>query len=357
MKIRKIVTAVDSYKGCLSSAEANEAVRNAIISCAPETNLQSFTVSDGGEGWLDAFGNVSDNSETVTMQLHDPLMRLIKAKYLKNGDKAIIETAQAAGLELIEEEQRNPMRTTSYGVGEMIAHALLNGCRQLIVGLGGSAVSDAGIGMIKALVKLLAPHDGKFSDIDIIKDCKVTIASDVENPLCGQNGAAYVFGRQKGATEDMLAALDERARLFAEISARHFGYDRSEGKGAGAAGGLGYAFMEYMNAKYVSGAELLLDAIGFDEAIKDADAVITGEGHSDKQTLMGKLPCSILHRARKHYVPVWLISGKISDKEKLLKNGFDKALAVSPDSITTEEAMKKNVAKANIEKTVRELLS
>lgn len=210
-------------------------------------------------------------------------------------------------------------------------------------------MSDAGIGMLEALTDAF----GKGGTIDdalagVLKDCKFTLASDVRNPLYGENGAARVFGRQKGATEEMVDALDAKARRFADFSARHFGFDRSQDAGAGAAGGLGYAFLQYLNAKAQSGADLLLDLIGFDSIIADADVVITGEGHADRQTLMGKLPERILQRAKKHAVPVWLMAGQVSDKEALLDAGFSTVESITPEGMPVKEAMKPEVTRENI---------
>ena len=206
------------------------------------------------------------------------------------------------------------------------------------MGLGGSATSDAGMGMLQAL------------DVKETGDVRFTIASDVKNPLCGEHGAAYVFAPQKGATPDMVKQLDERARKFAEVSAKHLGYDRSESEGAGAAGRLGYAFLQYMNAECKPGIELLLDTIRFREMVKDADLVITGEGSADRQTLMGKLPMGILKQSG--HVPVCLIAGRISDKQELLKAGFARVECINPEGISLEEAMRKEVAIQNIIKTV-----
>ncbi len=188
----------------------------------------------------------------------------------------------------------------------------------------------------------------------IRKECTFVLASDVTNPLCGEKGAAYVFAPQKGADAEMVEALDERAKRFAEISARHFSYDRSNTPGAGAAGGLGYAFLQYFNAEFHSGADLLLEAVHFDELLRDADLVITGEGHSDKQTLMGKLPQRILEHVKDK--KVWLISGGVSDEQVLLDAGFDRVVAVTPKTMPLEEAMKPEVARENIIKVIRELM-
>lgn len=346
--MKKIIIACDSYKGCLTSKEVNEAVAKGVTSeerrvkKSNASEVVTLEMSDGGEGMLDAF-LAAMKGERVTIHAHDALMRWIEADYGIVKDTAIIEIAQAAGLAFIELEQRNPMKATSWGVGELVLHAYRHGARHFIVGLGGSATSDCGIGMLKAM-----GDDWK----KIRKECTFVLASDVTNPLCGENGAAHVFAPQKGADAEMVEILDERAKRFAEISARHFSYDRSNTPGAGAAGGLGYAFLQYFNAEFHSGAELLLEAVHFDELLKDAALVITGEGHSDKQTLMGKLPQRILEHSLKFGCKVWLVSGGISDKQALLDAGFDQIFTVTPVDMPLQEAMKPEVAQENIVKAI-----
>ena len=356
VKKKKIIIACDSYKGCLSSREVNEAIASEVKewnaddaspeikkldSDAASPEIITLEMSDGGEGMLDAFLSAM-KGERVRIHAHDALMRWIEAEYGIVDDTAIIEIAQTAGLALIEPEQRNPMKATSWGVGEMIMNAYRRGVRRFIVGLGGSATSDCGIGMLKAM-----GDDWK----KIRQECSFVLASDVTNPLCGENGAAHVFAPQKGADAKMVQMLDDRARKFAEVSAKHFGYDRSEAPGAGAAGGLGYAFLQYFNAEARPGAELLLDEIGFDTLIQNADLVITGEGHSDKQTLMGKLPQRILEHGANQ--KIWLVSGGVSDRQAMLDAGFDRVIQVTPDSMPLEEAMKPDVARNNIIKAIR----
>jgi len=372
VKKKKIIIACDSYKGCLSSREVNEAIASGVKEwnaedASPEIKKLSpdyaipemkkmnsddaspeiitLEMSDGGEGMLNAFLSAM-KGERVRIHAHDALMRWIEAEYGIVDDTAIIEIAQTAGLALIEPEQRNPMKATSWGVGEMIMNAYRRGVRHFIVGLGGSATSDCGIGMLKAM-----GDDRK----KIRQECSFVLASDVTNPLCGENGAAYVFAPQKGADAKMVQMLDDRARKFAEVSAKH---------------------LQYFNAEARPGAELLLDEIGFDALIQDADLVITGEGHSDKQTLMGKLPQRILEHVLKckksdkshvacsqlagdckspdsSFPLVWLVSGGVSDRQAMLDAGFDRVIQITPDSMPLEEAMKPGVARNNIIKAIR----
>ena len=336
-----IIVAIDSFKGCLTSMEANHAAAEGIRRVLPDAEIVQVPVSDGGEGFLEAF-HAAIGGELVEVTVRDPLMRPIKAKYLLKGETAVIEMAQASGLTLLTNEERNPMVATSYGTGQLVADAVRKGAKHVIVGLGGSATSDAGMGMLQALKENLPPKDVRF-----------TIASDVKNPLYGENGAAQVFAPQKGATADDVLQLDERARKFAEDSARHFGYDRSQEEGAGAAGGLGYAFLQYLDADCKPGIQLLLETIHFDEMVKGANLIITGEGAADRQTLMGKLPMGILQQSAG--VPVCLIAGRIKNQEELLKAGFARVACINPDGITLEEAMRKEVAKRNISDTVSRL--
>lgn len=411
----KIIVAIDSFKGCLTSAEANRAAVEGILARMPEAEVLSIPVSDGGEGWLEAFrsptlspvgrgtsptptipsreGNPTptlpsrEGSPTpalpsregvlVEVDVRDSLMRHISAPYLVIGDTAVIEMAKASGLMLLHEEERNPMIATSYGTGQLVADAVRRGCRHIIVGLGGSATSDCGIGMLRAIIDNFAKH-GSWDDVHELDAVHFTIATDVTNPLCGENGAAHVFAPQKFAAQrelddtdnnstehqqnrakltiaspEKIQLLDARAKRFAEVSARHFGYDCQNEPGAGAAGGLGYAFLQYMNAERRSGIDLLLDTIGFDRLLDDASLVVTGEGASDRQTLMGKVPYGILQRAKAHQVPVALIAGHIEDRQELLHAGFSQVVCINPPDLPTEEAMKPETAKRNIFDTMQ----
>lgn len=359
-KRNKVVIVCDSYKGCLTSREVNEAVAEGLRRVTASENHEmseeyanseyramsedcamgvvQIEMSDGGEGMLDAFLNAM-GGERVRFVAHDALMRSVEVEYGLMGDTAIVETAQAVGIARIEPEQRNPMRTTTYGVGEILMHAYRHGARRFVVGLGGSATSDCGIGMLRAM-----GDDWK----KLRADCSFTLASDVINPLCGTDGAAHVFAPQKGADAAMVEALDGRAQRFADACARHFGYDRSILPGAGAAGGLGYAFMQFFDANQQAGADMLLNLVGFDRLLRDARLVMTGEGHSDRQTLMGKLPMRVLHRAQRVGVSVWLVSGAVDSPSAMLAAGFSRVVAVTPQGLPLTEAMKADVAKRNI---------
>ena len=313
-------------------------------------------VSDGGEGFMEAF-RAAIGGEIVEVNVKDPLMRTIVAQYLVQGDTAVIEIAKASGLTLLSPEERNPMVATSYGTGQLVVDAVRRGCKRIIVGLGGSATSDCGIGLVRAISDSFAKH-GSWDDVRELDDVHFTIATDVTNPLCGENGAAHIFAPQKGASHDDVLALDARAKRFAEASAKHLGRDCQNMPGAGAAGGLGYAFLQYMNAECRSGIDLLLDTIHFDDLLQDADLVITGEGSADRQTLMGKLPFGILQRCRNvarnlqriqhHHIPVMLIAGRIADEQQLLDAGFSRVACINPPNLPLEIALQPATAKENI---------
>ena len=354
----KVILAIDSFKGCLTSTEANQAAAEGIRSIFPDAEIIEIPVSDGGEGFIDAF-HAAIGGKLVELAVKDPLMRPVTARYLLKGETAVIEIAQASGLTLLTKEERNPMVATSYGTGQMVAYAVRRGAKHVIVGLGGSATSDAGIGMLRALIDNFARHPGNpagkslgiWDDVEELRGVRFTIASDVNNPLCGIQGASRVFAPQKGATPEMVSQLDERARKFADISARHFGFDRSQNPGAGAAGGLGYAFMQYMDADYKSGIQLLLDTVRFSNIAKDADFIVTGEGSADRQTLMGKLPMGILEQSGT--VPVYLIAGRVNDRDALLQAGFERVECINPPGTPLEEVLQKEVAQRNIIKTLQ----
>lgn len=346
----KYLLAIDSFKGCLSSAEVEETIAEALRKQGAD--VTAIPLSDGGEGMLEAFTHAL-NGTLREVSVHDPLMRSLTARYGVTAEgMAIVETSQACGLTLMTEAERNPMIATTYGVGEMVAHAILSGCRQFIIGLGGSGTSECGIGMLQALTERLAGGRSFDAIRPLLEDCRFTLASDVRNVLYGEQGAAYTFGRQKGATDDMIRVLDERARQFAESSASHWGFDKSSEPGAGAAGGLGYAFMQYLGAKAVSGADLLLDLVRFDKQMEGTDVVITGEGRADRQTLMGKLPERVLCRAKAQHIPVWLMAGRIADREALLDAGFEKVEAITPEEMPTSEAILPATARRNLTKWI-----
>lgn len=349
----KVVIAIDSFKGCLSSAEANEAARQGVLDVCPDAEVVCLEMSDGGEGWLSALEQAV-GGEYVSCEVHDPLMRPIQSCYLRKGETAYIESAKVIGLPLLKLRERNPLQATSYGLGELIFHAVEGGCREIVVGLGGSATSDVGRGMLKGIEDQMdADHAATihpFSD-----EVRYVVATDVTSPLYGPNGAARLFAPQKGATAEQVEQLETISQETAMHNKAQMGYDCSGKPGAGAAGGLGYAFMQHFGAEVRSGAELLLDLLGFDRQIADADLIVTGEGSADRQTLLGKLPQRILERCKRQGKPTVLIAGKTSDGPTLLSSGFSAVRCVNPAGISEKEAMRKPVALRHIRKSLAEL--
>lgn len=362
----RVICAIDSFKGCMTSKEANTAAMRGVLEAFPETQVDCFEVSDGGEGFLEAMRP----DEIVTCHVHDALMRRTDSAFGIKDGKAVIEVAKAVGLNKVEPKDRNPLLATSYGVGELMVHAMEHGCREFIVGLGGSATSDCGLGMLRCLkhawqTKEKKPWYEPF-DTSHLKNMKVTLATDVTNPLCGEKGAAYVFAPQKGADAVMVKKLERRARTFALMASRHQGYDMSNEPGAGAAGGLGYAFMEFMDAKVRSGAEIVMESSGLGNVIssfglakasltegggvdkRGTTVVVTGEGSADSQTLMGKWPSVLLKHAEASNVPVVLLAGKVVDRGKLLDAGFSQVVCINDGMDKGLNPLDKSIAEERI---------
>lgn len=369
----KVIIAIDSFKGSLTSVEAGEVAREGILQVHPNWQIDLIPIADGGEGMLEVMLAATGGCiQRVTA--HDPRMRPIEAEYgiSADGTTAFIEMATASGLPLVPEEMRNPMKTTTYGTGELMKDALGKGCTRFIVGIGGSATNDAGTGMLQALGFRFLDEEGKplgqGGEIlektlhicsqnvhKMLKNAHFIVACDVQNPFYGPEGAAYVYARQKGADERMIADLDRGMQHFAKVLQRCTGMDIGLTAGSGAAGGMGGGMMALLDAELKSGADLLLDISRFDERIADADLIITGEGRIDKQSLMGKIPGKILQRARAHGIPVIAIAGSVEDEALLLEAGFAEVYATKPASMPLEEAMKKEVARECVYQTVNSL--
>ena len=327
--MKKAVIAPDSFKGTMSSPEVCETINKAFKKIKPEVKTVKIPIADGGEGTVDAF-LYAMGGEKIFVKTKNPLFEDIEAYYviLKDGKTAVIETAAASGLTLIE-NRKNPLDSSAFGTGLLIKDALDRGCEKVILGLGGSATNDGGAGIIAALgVKLLDENEreidpsnrglGNLKYIDEtgldprLKNCEFTIACDVENILCGPSGAAYVYGPQKGADEKTVKILDENLTRYADILREKTGMDIKNIPGTGAAGGILaslLSFPEYINCKICSGIDIILDTVGFDEIIKDADLIITGEGRFDSQSLHGKVVSGIAKRAKKQNKPVIIIAG------------------------------------------------
>ena len=375
---KKIIVASDSFKGSLSSLGVAEAAAKAITEVCPECNVVKVDVADGGEGTMDALRRTL-GGEKIWVEVSDPLGRPIQASYviLEDGVTAVLEMAVASGLPLLAPDERNPLKTSTYGTGQLIADALNKGCRKFLVGIGGSATNDAGMGMLQALGVRFFDVEGNLlqgrgeslelvHSIDMSSLCEVLsesefiVACDVEAPLYGPTGAAYVFAPQKGADPAVVERLDNGLKHFSEVALQCLGAteDYSQSPGAGAAGGLGFGFIAFLNAHLERGIEMVLDAIGFDELIKGASLVITGEGRVDSQTLTGKTPFGVLKRAMKQDIPVVAIGGSVTLEPKAaIEAGFAGVYAVTPAGMPLETAMQPTVASENICNTVRNILN
>jgi len=368
--MKKIVIASDSFKGSLSSSEVAQAIQAGIRKIFPECETITIPVADGGEGTVDALVKGA-NGTIITCRVHDPLMNIIDAQYgiLGDSETAIIEMAAASGLTLVPPDKCNPMKTSTYGTGELIKDALDKGCKNVLIGIGGSATNDAGTGMLQALGFGFSDKSGNqlgqggrileyISSIDTtgvinqVTDAKYTVACDVNNPFSGPDGAAYVFAPQKGADAYMVEQLDKGLKNFASIIRKTFKKDIDSLAGAGAAGGMGGSFVALLDAVLQPGIEMVLEALHFDKLIGSADLIITGEGKLDKQTAMGKTPMGVLHAAEKQNIPVVAIGGTVEDTDIIDKLGFAAILPILPYPVPLEQAMEKSFARQNIIRTV-----
>lgn len=366
----KILIAVDSYKGSLTSLEAGQAIQAGIQNVSDIHNIEIIPIADGGEGILSVMLHTL-GGKVQTIPVHNPCMELIEAEYgiSTDGGTAFIEMANASGLPLIPNSKRDPMETTTYGTGELIRDALEKGCRKFIIGIGGSATNDAGTGMLQALGYHFLDKDGnplgqggKILENIVhictqnvhkeLKNAHFIVACDVNNPFHGPNGAAHIFARQKGANDSMIEELERGMRSFANVIHQTTGKDISHVPGSGAAGGMGGGLLAFLNAELKSGAELILGLCRFEEKATNADLILTGEGRIDRQSLMGKIPGKILEIGKQKGVPVIAIAGCVEDKDSLLEAGFQGVYETKPDFMLLEEAMKPDIAKRNIQQTV-----
>lgn len=372
--MNKIVIAADSFKGCLSSKEVAQSIAAGIRKVYPHCEIACISIADGGEGFCQAVID-NKNGHKIETVVHDPLMRTIPAEYaIIDNQTAIIESAQASGLPLLREEERNPLITSTYGTGELIKDAIAKGCRNIVIGLGGSATNDGGLGMLMALGYRFYDSNGNpilqqggqalghISHIDTtqrtpeLTQCTFTIACDVDNPFIGDNGATYVYAPQKGAKKDSLEELEKNMRHWCAILFQHTNIDLSTVKGSGAAGGLAGAFIALMDAKTVSGIDYVLHSVDFDKQIVNADLVITGEGKIDRQTLMGKAPQGILKRTHNYAIPTIALVGSITDTLSDLHSGFDGIFPIQAGPVSLREAMEHPIARENLTRTIEQLL-
>ncbi|MCG7343670.1 glycerate kinase [Sporosarcina sp. ACRSL] len=354
----KVILAPDSFKGSLTAIEAAEAMAKGIRDIDPDIKTVLLPAADGGEGTMRSLVDAT-NGKYVTVTVEDPLGRPIDATYgiLGDSETCVIEIAEASGLMRLHENERNPLEASSFGTGELIVHALTSGYRKFIIGLGGSATNDGGAGILQALgLRLLDVEGmdvpkgggglGQISSIDRSKwdvridESKFIIASDVKNPFVGEEGASAVFGPQKGATPDDVGVLDGNLRKFADAIEKEKGIALHSREGAGAAGGAGGAFLAFFNCEMRQGIDVVLDAIGFEDAVKDADLIITGEGKTDLQTLSGKTPFGIAKVAHREGKPVILISGAVDEESRaVLSPLFTEVHAIMDEDLSVEEAI------------------
>lgn len=365
-KTMKIAIAFDSFKGSLSSVEAAHAFIDGFRSEIPDTDFVSFAIADGGEGMLSSL--LTPQSVTIEKDVTNPIGKIVLSKYLIEGHKAIIEMAQASGLTLVPEHLRNPMLTTSFGTGELIMDALEHGCQEILLGIGGSATNDAGMGILSALGYRFLDADGNelqpcganlsavqtIDDTkvqDIVKEAKYTIACDVDAPFCGPNGAAYTFAAQKGADKDMINTLDKGMHHFADIILKHYGINIKDIPGAGAAGGVGGSLKAVLKANLKRGIDIILNTINFEKQIEDCNLVITGEGHIDHQTMMSKAPSGVLRIAQKKGIPVIALGGRVTMCEELKNSGFQDIICITPHSMPIHQAIHPQTATSNLRNT------
>ncbi len=370
----KVVVAMDSFKGCLTSMKAGNAVKEGILRAIPQAEVVVKTLADGGEGTTDALLEGLGGTR-VDLSVTGPMGKQAKCCYgiLEDGKTAVMEMAQAAGITLVAESERNPLHATSYGVGEMILDAVHRGCRHFIIGIGGSATNDGGVGMLSALgfcfldetgcsvnggAEVLFRIMGINADkvLPELKECEFQIACDVDNPLCGENGASFVYGPQKGLPPELCSKVDEDMRHYAKVAEAFSGKNYSGTAGAGAAGGLGFAFLTFLNARLVPGAELILNAVGLERELETAQYVITGEGRLDAQTVMGKAPIGIARLAKRYGSKVLAFAGSIAgDAVKCNDAGIDAFFPIVRGVTSLEEAMKPETARQNMADTAEQV--
>lgn len=370
----KVVVAIDSLKGSMTSMEAGRAIKEGILNVLPDTEVIVKPLADGGEGTTEALAE-GLGGEMVTVDVHGPLETRVQASYgmIRETGTAIMEMAAASGIILVGKDKR-PLDATTYGVGEMIKDAIQKGCRNFIIGIGGSATNDGGIGMLTALGYEFLDAEGKAAGIGAgalshvasikkdhvlpeLKECSFKIACDVTNPLCGTNGATYIYGPQKGVTENMRDDLDAAMANYAKVTRECMGTDHMESEGAGAAGGLGFAFLSYLNGDLQPGIELVLDAVEMEKTMEGADLVFTGEGRLDYQTAMGKAPVGIAKLAKKHGAKVVALAGAVIEgAEKCNENGIDAFFPILRKIVTLDEAMEPETARQNMVKTTEQIM-
>ena len=370
----KVVVAIDSLKGSLSSLEAGEAIKSGVLNAIPDAEVCVRPLADGGEGTVEALA-LGMGGELKTVEVTGPLGEKVNCLYgiLEESKTAILEMSGAAGITLVADEERNPLHTTSYGVGEVIKDAIANGCRHFIVGIGGSATNDGGIGMLQALGYGMLDKNGNqvpfgakgikeivtITDDQVIpelKECSFRIACDVTNPLCGERGCSAVYGPQKGATPEMVKDMDAWLSDYAKLVAAKYEKADAEYPGTGAAGGMGFAFLAYTNAVLESGIKIILEETKLEDYVKDADIVITGEGRLDGQTAFGKAPIGVAKIAKKFDKTVLAFAGAVTkDAVVCNEHGIDAFFPILRRIQTLQEAMTPEIARDNMVTTVEQV--
>ena len=370
----EIVIAIDSFKGSLSSMEAGKAAAEGIKRANPQAETVVRPLADGGEGTVEALiqgmGGVLQTI-SVTGPLGDP----VDCTYgiIEETKTAVLEMSGAAGITLVPDEKRNPLYTTTYGVGEAIKDAIQKGCRRFLVGIGGSATNDGGAGMLQALGFGFLDKEGRqiphgaiglkhlasiTTDhiLEELSECEFQIACDVENPLCGEKGASAVYGPQKGATPKMIEDMDAWLLRYARLAKEKFQKADENYPGTGAAGGLGFAFLTFTNAALMSGIQIVLAETQLERYISKADMVITGEGRLDGQTAMGKAPVGVAELAKKYNLPVIAFAGSVTkDAKECNQKGIDAFFPILREITTLEEAMEPERAKNNLIDTAEQV--
>ena len=378
----KILIAIDSFKGSLSSKEAGEAIKSGILQVIPDADVLISPLADGGEGTVETLLEALGGS-LETVRVKGPLFQEVEAHYgilsdsqysPKDGKLAVIEMSQASGITLVSSEERNPLKTSSYGVGQMILDAYHKDCTRFFIGIGGSATNDGGIGMLSALGFRFRKENGEeISPIgEGLKDlasidatsvpeglflCSFQIACDVENPLYGENGASLVYGFQKGGNKEMLSQMDLWMKRYSELVKEYNPAANPEAPGSGAAGGLGFAFRSFLQGALKSGVSLILEETGLSEKMQGANLVITGEGRLDEQSAMGKAPIGVAKLAKAQGIPVIAFAGAVTEGAKACNDaGIDAYFPILREITTLEDAMNKKTAKKNLADTVEQVM-
>jgi len=368
----KIVIALDSFKGSLTSLEAGNAVKKGIERVYKDAEIFVRPIADGGEGTVDAVISAM-NGELRTVIVSDPLGRPIESSYGIADGTAFIEMAAASGITLVSANERDPLNTTTYGVGELLKDAMDQGIRNFVIGIGGSATNDGGIGMLSALGLEFLDENGKNvpfgakglgslaeirtdNALKELKECTFKVACDVKNPLCGENGCSAVFGPQKGATSEMIEKMDKWLCNYAELTKAILPSSDPDLPGSGAAGGLGFALRSYLGSELTPGIDLIMKATGLEAHIKDADIVITGEGSLDRQSYMGKAPVGVAKLAKKYGKPVIAFAGAVTPGASICnEHGIDAFFPAVRTPCSLEEAMAPMNATANLSDTAEQV--